>query len=134
MNILTGIQNFLSFINDNWTNIIVIIGLAISIGKKAKDYFVKSDEEKIAIAKSQIHETMLRMITDAEVDYEEWVKAGSIKRSQVIEEIFIKYPILSKVVDQTDLIKWIDDEIKNALKELRKVIEINKESQDLSVN
>lgn len=128
MNILNGIQNFLSFINDNWTNIIVIIGLVISIGKKAKDYFIKSDEEKIAIAKSKIHETMLKMITDAEVDYKEWIKAGSIKRSQVIEEIFIKYPILSKVVDQTDLIKWIDDEIDDALKELRKVIEINKES------
>ena len=128
MNILNGIQNFLSFIDSNWTSIAVIITLCISICKKAKSYFNKSNVEKIAIAKVQIHETMLRMITDAELDYEEWVKAGSIKRSQVIEEIFVAYPILSKVVDQSDLIKWIDDEIDNALKTLRKVIEENKEN------
>lgn len=126
MNLLDGIQNFLTFINDNWTSIMVIIGLAISIAKKAKDYFAKSDDEKISIAKAQIHESMLRMITDAEINYEEWTKAGSIKRSQVIEEIFISYPILSKVIKQEELVKWIDDEIDNALTELRKIIDINK--------
>lgn len=126
MDVLNGIKNFLSFIDSNWTSIAVIITLCISIYKKAKDYLAKTDEEKITIAKAQIHEAMLRMITDAELDYEEWVKAGSIKRSQVIEEIFIAYPILSKVVDQSDLIKWIDDEIDSALKTLRKVIEENK--------
>ena len=79
MNILNGIQNFLQFINDHWTNIIVIIGLVIAIIKKAKDYFSKSDEEKIAIAKKQIEEIMLRFVTDAECDYREWVSAGEIK-------------------------------------------------------
>ena len=88
MNFLNGLQNFLQLINDNWTTIIVIIGLALAIFKKAKSYFSKSDDEKIAIAKKQITETMLKMITDAEVDYEDWNKAGSIKRSQVIKEIF----------------------------------------------
>ena len=125
MNILNGIQNFLSFIDSNWTNIIVIIGLGISVGKKIKDYISKSDEEKIAIAKAQIHEMILKMISDAEEDYNEWIKAGSIKRSQVIGEIFASYPILSKVIDQESLINWIDDEIDNALDELRKIIEEN---------
>lgn len=128
MNILNGIQNFLQFVNDNWTSIMVIIGLGIAVGRKVKDYFSKSDEEKIAIAKAQIQQTMLKMITEAEVDYEEWNKAGSIKRSQVIEEIFITYPALSKVVNQTELIEWIDTEINNSLKVLREVIEINKKS------
>ena len=125
MNILNGIQNFLSFINENWTNIMVVIGLGIAVGRKVKDYFSKSDDEKIAIAKSQINEMILKMVSDAEEDYEEWNKAGSIKRSQVIGEIFAKYPVLSKVVNQTELIQWIDDEIDNALKTLRKVIEEN---------
>lgn len=126
MNILNGIQNFLTFIESNWTNIIVIVGLSISVGRKVKDYFSKSNEEKIAIAKSQIHEMILKMISDAEEDYNEWIKAGSIKRSQVIGEIFASYPILSKVVDQETLISWIDYEIDNALDELRKIIEENK--------
>lgn len=126
MNILTGIQNFLEIINNNWTTIMVIIGLIIAISKKAKNYFSKSDEEKIAIAKKQIQETMLRMITEAEISYEEWNKAGSIKRSQVIEEIFTNYPVLSKVVNQEELIEWIDSEINNSLKTLREIVKENK--------
>lgn len=123
---LNGIQNFLSIINNNWTTIIVIIGLVIAIVKKAKDYFSKSDEEKIAIAKAQISETMLKLITDAEVDYEDWNKAGSIKRSQVIKEIFNEYPILSKVANQDEIITYIDYMIDSSLRELRKTIEENK--------
>ena len=126
MNFLNGLQNFLQLINDNWTTIIVIIGLALAIFKKAKSYFSKSDDEKIAIAKKQITETMLKMITDAEVDYEDWNKAGFIKRSQVIKEIFKEYPVLSKVTNQEEIIQFIDDAIDNSLKELRKTIEENK--------
>ena len=125
MNILNGIQNFLQFVNNNWTSIVVIIGLCVAIFRKAKDYFSKSNDEKIAIAKTQIHEMILKMITDAEEDYEEWNKAGSIKRSQVIGVVFSTYPVLSKVVNQEELIEWIDSEIDNALITLRKVIEEN---------
>ena len=123
MNILIGIQNFLEFVNVHWTEIIVIIGLLIALVKKIKDYISKSDKEKIAIAKKQIEETMLRLITDAEVDYSEWIKAGAIKRSQVIEEIFVMYPILSKVTNQEELIDWIDDVIKKALETMRDIFE-----------
>lgn len=119
---MNGIQNFLSLVNDNWTSIMVVIGLVLAIYKKAKDYFSKSNDEKIAIAKEQIKERMLKMITDAEIDFEEWNKAGSIKRSQVIGEIFEKYPVLSKSINQKELINWIDEEIDNSLKTLRKVV------------
>lgn len=122
MNILDGIQNFLSFINENWTSIIVITGLAIATAKKVKDYFSKSDEEKIAIAKAQIHEMILKLISDAEADYENWNKAGSIKRSQVMKEIFTQYPILSKVVNQEHFMQWLDHEIDNALATLEDIV------------
>lgn len=122
---MNGIQNFLTLINENWTSIIVIIGLLLAIVKKAKSYFSKSNDEKIAIAKAQIQETILKMITDAEVDFNEWNQAGSIKRSQVIDMIFKDYPVLSKVVNQKEIIAWIDKEIDNSLKVLRKVIEEN---------
>lgn len=119
---MDGIQNFLTFINDNWTSIIVIIGLILAIYKKAKVYFSKSNDEKIAIAKAQIKERILKIITDAEIDFEEWNQTGSIKRSQVIGEIFEKYPILSKSINQQEVISWIDKEIDNSLKTLRKVV------------
>ena len=87
----------------------------------------KTDEEKMEIAKKQIQQTMLKMITEAEINYDQWNEAGSIKRSQVIEDIYTKYPILSKVADQENVIAWIDDEINNSLKTLREIVKSNKD-------
>lgn len=123
MNILDGIKNFLNLINDNWTSIIVILGLCVVVKNKASDYFKKSDEEKIAIAKEQLKNIILEKITEAEKDYAEWSKAGSIKRSQVIEEIYKEYPVLQKVINQEELTKYIDELIDSALPELRKIWE-----------
>jgi hypothetical protein len=121
MNILTGIRNVLEFINQNWTAIIIIVGLATAVIKKIKDFFSKSDDEKIAIAQEQIREIMLKLITDAETDYLEWVEAGAVKRSQVINQIFEMYPILSKATDQEELIVWIDDVIDDSLETMREI-------------
>ena len=126
---LNGLKNFLQFINDNWTSIVVIISLLIAIGRKVYTFLSKSKDEKIAIAKAQIKETILKMITDAEVDYEEWNKAGSIKRSQVIAKIFSEYPVLSKVANQEDIIAFCDEMIDEALKELRQIVKENKQPE-----
>lgn len=124
---LDGIKNFLQFVNDNWTTIIIIISLCIALYQKIKNYVSKSNDEKIAVAKKQVQEVILKLISDAEVDYNEWVKAGSIKRAQVIKKIFEDYPVLAKVTDQTALIEWIDETIDNALKTLREIVAMNKE-------
>lgn len=126
MNILNGVQNFLQLVNDNWTTILVCIGLVIAIARKAKAFFTRSDDEKVEIAKAQIRETILKMVTEAEVNYEEWNKAGSIKRAQVINQIYSEYPVLSKVVDQIALTEWIDEVIDNSLKTLREIVAENK--------
>ena len=122
---LTGIQNFLQFINDNWTAIIIIIALGLSIALKIKNLFTKDKNGQIEIAKAQIKQIILKLITDAEIDYNDWVKSGSIKRAQVIQKIYADYPILAKVTDQETLIAWIDAEINNSLKELRKIVAEN---------
>lgn len=125
MEILNGVKNFLQFINDNWMLIAAIITLIISISNKAKDYFAKSNKEKIEIAKQQIKETMLRLVTSAEKDYNAWISAGAIKRAQVIEEVFLMYPILSKVTNQEELITWIDNTIDEALETMREIFAVN---------
>lgn len=125
MIILDGIYNFLTFVNDNWTMIFAIIVTILAIAKKAKEYFGKSKEEQIAIAKSQINEIMLRLVTEAECDYREWMQAGEIKRAQVIDEVFAMYPILSKVTNQAEIIAFIDEAIDEALKTMRKIFEEN---------
>ena len=122
---MTGLKNFLMFVYQNWTLICVCIGLVIGIYQKAKAFFDKSTDEQIAIAKKQIKEIMLKMVSEAEVDYDEWNKAGSIKRSQVIKKIFELYPILSKAIDQQDVVNWIDYQIDSSLETLAEVIKAN---------
>lgn len=122
---LNGIKNFLAFVNDNWTTIIVIVSLAVALIRKIQSYIAQSDDKKIKIAKDQIKESMLKMVSDAEIDYQMWNQAGSVKRSQVIQRIFADYPVLSKIVDQDALIEWIDDQIDASLGELRKIIADN---------
>ena len=120
---LNGIKNFLQIINENWVTICVIISLAISAFQKIKGFMNKSNKEKIAIAKKQIRETMLKMVSDAECDYDEWNKSGKIKRSQVIKKIYEMYPILAKAVNQDELTAWIDAEIDASLGTLNTLIE-----------
>mgnify|MGYP005783561103 FL=1 len=129
---MEGLQRFLQLLNDNWTSILVCIGLVIGIAKKTQDYMSKSQDEKIEIAKKQIQTTILKMISDAEVDWQEWSKAGSIKRAQVIKQIYEEYPILSKVVDQKALIEWIDEQIDSALDTLREIVKTNETTSDKS--
>lgn len=131
---LTGIQNFLQFINDNWTAIVIIIALVMSIVLKIKNLFTKDKDGQIEIAKAQIKQTVLKLITDAEVDYSDISSAGSIKRAQVIKQIFNDYPILTKVSNQESIIEWIDDTINNSLKELRKIVAVNKQKEGESLN
>lgn len=119
---LNGIKNFLEFVDANWMNLVIIAGLLIGLYKKVSNYLKKSNEEKVAIAKHQIREIMLKMISDAECDYDEWNKAGEIKRSQVIKKIYEMYPILSKVVNQEELTEWIDAEIDDSLETLNAIV------------
>ena len=57
------------------------------------------------------------------MDYGEWNKTGSIKRSQVINELFDKYPVLSRALNQKELIQWMDHEIDSSLQTLRGIID-----------
>lgn len=123
---LDGIKNFLQFINDNWTVIIIILSLIFALYQKIKGLFKKDKDVRFEVAKAQIKETMLKLITDAEIDYQTYNKAGSIKRSQVIQNVFNDYPILSKVTDQQGVIDWIDETINESLKTLRKFVAENK--------
>lgn len=122
MSILNGIMNFIELISENWTWILVAVGLLIALFQKVKAYCKMTDEERIQAIKTLIRETILTRVTNAEIEYQEWISAGEIKRAQVINEIYEAYPILYKVADQDKLIQWLDDVIDEALKILREII------------
>lgn len=119
---MNGIKNFLELINQNWTTILTAFTLVASICVKIRNYLIKSNDEKVNIAKKQIEETILGFISEAEVNWDNWSKTGSIKRSKVIEQIYAEYPILSRVSDQEEMINWIDNMIKESLKTLREIV------------
>lgn len=119
---MKAIQNLLQALNEHWTSILICSGLIVGLIRQTIKFFNQSQDVQIAIAKQQISEIILKMITDAEVDYKDWEKSGSIKRSQVINEIYAKYPILSKAKSQKEVIDFIDTQIDNSLIELRKII------------
>lgn len=127
-NILNGLYNLLSFIEENWGMIAAIAVLTVSIGKKIYAFLGKSRSEQLEIAKVQISETMLKWVTEAEKDYLQWTSAGPVKRSQVIDLIFEKYPILSKVTNQKEIIDFLDVSIDEALKKMRKIFEENSDN------
>ena len=130
MNILTGINNVLMLINDQCTEITILIGLALLLYKKIRAYLAKSKAEKVEIALKQAREIIPDRVTAAEIDYADWKKAGAIKRAQVLDEIFAAYPILGKITNQEEVIKKLDEYIDESLETLREVIETNTPKPD----
>lgn len=127
---MNGVENFLNYVSDNWVSILVVIGVTISVIKMVTKFIQLDNDEKINIVKKQVRETMLKLITEAEIDFEEWNKSGSIKRSKVIADIYEKYPILSKAASQEVVIAWIDSEINSSLKTLREILKENKKEEE----
>lgn len=121
--LLNGIKNFLEFINQNWTLITVVIGLGILAYTRVKDYLSLSKEQKVNVALNQIRNVALKLVTDAEEDYEKWSKSGAIKRSDVLKRIYADFPILNQVADQETLLETLDAIIDDALDEMRRIIE-----------
>lgn len=126
--ILNGIEHFVNLVNDNWTLIIIVIGIIVTLINRIESFTKMNEEDQINAIKTLIKETMLEKVTNAEIAYEDWVKAGEIKRSQVIDKIYEQYPILYKVVDQEGLIKWLDYAIDEALKTMRDIFTQNTEA------
>ena len=122
---MKSLVNFLQWLNDNWSAIIVVIGLIVALVMKIKSYLKLSNQEKIEIAYHAIKQRILTYVSDAEKEYEKYKKAGSIKRAVVIDKIYKEYPILNKVADQTAVTTKLDELIDDALVDLRAVIEKN---------
>lgn len=117
---MNGIVNFLTFIKENWTLITTIVGLLLWIFIKVSNYIKLSREEKINIALNNVKNIMLTLVTEAEQLWNS--KTGEIKRSQVLKEIFDKYPILKEVVNQDEIIEKIDEMINESLIKMEEIL------------
>lgn len=137
---MKAIMNFLEYINENWTMIVAIVILLFAIYAKAKKSFdrwismtdaerQKETEEQIEKAKAAIAEYILSLVASAEIDWEGH-GLGPIKRAQVIEKIYLNYPILVEVVDQEKLLNFIDEHIDLALEIVREKLRKEDDKKD----
>lgn len=126
---MNGILNFLTWLSDNWTMILMCVVIVISLAQRAKVFFSKSKEEQVKIALEQVRLGMLDLVTEAEKTYGSGT--GTLKRSQVIQKVFERYPILSKVTSVDSLTIQLDKMINDSLSDMRKLLESNESFQKL---
>lgn len=132
---MNSLQKTLQFIVNNWSQIIIILTLILTIYTKLKkfieDWKNKTEEEKkaeaekafnkaVETAKKALADYILILVSKAEIDWQsEDGKLGKTKRAQVIEEIYKKYPVLEQVEDKKELLEYFDNLINEALKIVR---------------
>lgn len=131
---INGLKNFLQIINDNWATIVAIVTLAYGIYTKARKaiaaWEAKTEAEKqaeidlqIANAKKVLGEEVLKYVSKAEIEWQsDTCKLGPIRRADVIEKIYAKYPVLLYAASQEEILAFIDDCINEALKVVRETI------------
>ena len=120
---MKGLIQLLTFLNNNWTFIVIIIGLLLILYKKIKSYLKLSTDEKINAALVAIKNTIIGKMVSSQIDWHGIKDAGSIKRAEVISKIYDEYPILKTYVNQEELLEKIDKIIDDALKEVKDLAE-----------
>lgn len=134
---MNGIKNLLSWINENWASLVTIAALVFAIYKKAEktviDWKNQSEEEKkaaeaiaIANAKKALGSFILSWVARCEIEWnDKGSELGPIKRADVIDQIYTEYPVLLNVVNQEELLSYIDDLIDEALVTVRERVRKN---------
>lgn len=127
---MVAIENTIQFLEANWVNILFILVVAYIAIKRVISFVVLSKSEKIEIVLKMVKQELLTLMSEAEIDWKEFEKAGDAKRSQVITKIYDKFPILSKYVNQEELIERIDKLIDEEKVKLDKIMNNNKEENE----
>ena len=131
---IVAVNNFLRFINENWTSIVVFAGLFLAVLTKIRNYLNLSKEEKINEALKIIKKELLQLMSKAEITWSDYAKSGEIKKSEVISKIYSEFPILKEYINQDELIeiisKMIDDEMDNLNKAINGIETKDEEKEE----
>lgn len=122
---MSSLRNLLKFLYENWAFIVAIISFVFYLGERVFYFYEENNNTKFEIAQKQIYAIVLQLVSEAEIKYSDIKKSGAIKRSWVIAEIYKKYPILARAVNQQEFTDWIDERIDEALIKLRKILSSN---------
>ena len=116
---MKSVENILNFINENWTFIVILVSLGVKLYCSVTDFLKKSKKEQQEAAWAELSNIMLSLVSEAE---QEWgSKTGEIKRAEVIKQVFEKYPVLSTLSTENDVLERIDAMIDDALMQMRDI-------------
>ena len=123
---MQGIDNFIKFLAENWTFIVIIISIIIKAAVSVSDFLKKSKDERKAAAWSELSRIALSLVSDAETAWGS--KTVEIKKSEVVKKIYDKLPALSEIANEAETSEQIDKIIDDALDQMREILK-NKENE-----
>ena len=115
---MTGTKLVFHFLLDNWLDILISLLIISIIIEDIRAIIKRKDTKNIVKTLEKISGSIASYVNDAEMKWakKHIVKAGAVKRAEVISKIYEKYPELSEYVNQELIINSIDELIDNALK------------------
>lgn len=119
---MDGLVNTLTFIQNNWSNFIILAAIIFVLYNRIKSFAKLSKEEKVDAALAIIQKELLKFMSEAEIDWKDYKKSGLLKKSDVITKIYNQFPILKEYLDQDELIQTISDMIDEGMNEMNEII------------
>lgn len=115
-------NNIMDIIKAAMPNILVFVVILIGGYRTYLSYSKMSKEEKVEAALKVIKTELLKLMSDAEIEWEDFKKSGELKKSQVLREIYTQFPFLATYIDQDTLIQKIYEMIDDEMDNMNKII------------
>ncbi len=103
--------------------VLIVLVLAILAGiREYKKYMNMSKEDRLKAILTIVKKEVLELMCSAEEIYSEYEKSGKLKESNVISQIYKKFPVLSEFKNQDEIIDIISGFIKDEMDSMNKIV------------
>lgn len=126
----------MEFITKTLNTIVNVLPMVIAIcvfvltgAKLGLNYIEKIKGMNTEAILQVVKASVLKLMTDAEIDFANYKKSGEIKKSQVISNIYKQFPQLTKIKNQEELQKEISDIIEGEMTKIREFNTNQEEAQ-----
>lgn len=116
------VNNIVNSLSNSLPTIIIVFAIIIGAVRTAIQYSKMTKEEKVNAALKVIKEELLKLMSDAEIEWEDYKKSGELKKSQVLKEIYSQFPFLATYIDQDTLVNKLYELIDNEMENMNKII------------
>ena len=116
------VNNVVNSLSNSLPTIIIVIAIIIGVVRMVIQYSKMTKEERVNAALKVIKEELLKLMSDAEIEWEDYKKSGELKKSQVLKEIYSQFPFLATYIDQDTLVNKLYELIDNEMENMNKII------------